>query len=257
MKKIKLYVGIPTVGTVVDFQSYMLRDLEKQYGEHIEFVYPTACAQRIFHDFARNAIVEDFLKTDCDILWFLDSDVVPPVHVLDLITKHKDWQVAGAAYPIFMKPKGEDHRQVVFTAYKGSNGTGLSPTRIPDEGVEYVDGLATGCMFIKRGVFDLLKKPYFEFKFNPETREPIEGEDLGFCLKLKALGIKFLTDYSMVCKHQKTVCLLDVNNYAMSYAKKAIEAYDAQVRGQVEALVKLVKSQQAAPKSKSSLISLT
>lgn len=234
MKKLKVYMGQPSTGTVVDFQAYVLRDIAERYKDRLEFVYPAACAHRIFHDAARNGIVEDFLATDCDVLWFLDSDVVPAPHVAELLTLHWDkWKCAGAPYPIFMHHSGEAERQIVFTAYKNVDGTGLRPSRIPNEGQEFVDGLATGCLFIKREVFSQLQKPYFEFKYDPVTRAPVEGEDLGFCLKAAKLGIQFYTDYSMVCKHYKNVELLEMNDYAISYAKKAIDAYDRDIRENV------------------------
>jgi hypothetical protein len=239
MKKIKVYCGFPSIGTVYDFQLYCLREIEKKYADKIELVYPRDCVTRFGHDFARNSIVEEFLASNCDILWMLDSDIAPPSHVLDLVTLHGDkWQVAGAPYPVLMSQRGFKSRQITFCVYKGSNGKGLSPTAVPDEGTEFVDGLATGCLFIKRSVFSLLERPYFAFKHNPETREAVEGEDLGFCLKLKSLGIPFFTDYSMTCKHQKTVCLLEMNNYALEFAKNSIENYDYQIKLQVEDAVR-------------------
>lgn len=254
MKKTKVYLGMPSTGVCADFQPYMLRELEKRYAEQIEFVYPEECAHRIFHDAARNGIVEDFLKTDCDILWFLDSDVVPPVHVLDLITKYgEQWDIAGAPYPIFMASGNKDEgRQVVFTAYKKING-GLRPTDIPISGHGFVDGLATGCLMIRREVFEKLTKPYFEFKFDPETRAPTEGEDLGFCRKAAEVGYQFFTDFSMVCKHYKNVELLEVNDYARLYAKKSVDAYSRATMDQVRKLEEMVKAKMAPkPEQKSS-----
>lgn len=242
MQKIRMFLGIPSTGTRSDFQGYVLRALEERYSDRIEFVYPKECVIRIFHDFARNGVVEEFLESGADVLWFLDSDVVPPKYVLDLITKHWDkWQVAGAPYPVFMHPPGEVAPQVLFTVYKGSNGKGMAPCDIPPTGTDFVDGLATGCLFIKKDVFSLLTKPYFEFKYDKETRSMTEGEDLGFCLKLQSLGIKFFTDYSMVCKHYKNVCLLDVNDYAMEYAKKSVAAYDRGIKVHIEKLASQVR----------------
>ncbi len=257
-KKIKVYVGIPTTGTVCDSQTFALRELEKNYGHRIEFVYPEKCVRRIFHDFARNSIVEEFLKTDCDVLWFLDSDICPPKHVLDLVTVHWDkWQVAGAPYPVFMNPSGEKNCQVLFCVYvKGEKG--FAPSNIPFAGTALVDGLATGCMFIKREVFEKLSKPYFEFKYDAESRLLTEGEDLGFCHRVSALGYKFFTDFSMVCKHYKTVCLLELNNYAIDYANNSVAAYDRLIRSQVEQLKEMVVSLKrqipATSPSKSKLI---
>lgn len=229
MKKIKMFVAIPSTGDRVDAQNYMLRKLEKDYADKIEFVYNPSWVGRIFHDYARNAWVDDFLKTDCDVMWFLDSDVVPHPTVLDLFDKYEEWELAGAPYPVFMTPAGETEPQVVFTVYKEINGR-LAAAHVPTSGSEYVSGIATGCIFLKRSVFDKLQKPYFEFKYDPETRRMTEGEDLGFCKKVNALGKKFYIDYSKVCKHFKKVDLLDVNDYAMRMQQKAVMKYDEMLR---------------------------
>jgi GT2 family glycosyltransferase len=230
--KIKIYMGIPSTGTREDSQNYVLRRLEKEYGDRYEFVYPEVCVSRIFHDFARNAVVDDFLASDCDVLWFLDSDVIPHRDIMSLFDKYEEWELAGAPYPVFMKPAGYDNQQVVFTIYKEHDGKYLT-ANIPEKGTEYVDGIATGCIFIKRSVFEGLQKPYFDFKYDPETRRMVEGEDIGFCRKVNALGKKFYTDYALLCNHYKKVGLLDVNNYAVEFANRSIQTYDANLRSLV------------------------
>lgn len=242
---IKVYMGTISTGERSDFQTYVLRELEKKYADKITLVYPETCVHRKFHDYARNAVVEDFLATDCDILWFLDSDVAPPTNVLDLITESGDhWDLAGAPYPVFMTPAGYKGPQVVMCVYQ-QNENGLHAAAVPQSGRAFVDGLATGCIFIKRDVFSKLKKPYFEFKFEPETRFMTEGEDLGFCRKVNDLGYKFFTDYSMVCKHYKNVDLLEVNNYAIDYSNQSVLQYDARIR---ESVVKLATENQELKK---------
>lgn len=238
------------MGNVCDVQSYALRELEEKYKDTIQLVYPKSCVRRMFHDFARCSLIDQFLETDCDILWFLDSDISPPAHVLDLVSKHgSKWEVAAAPYPVFMTTGGEKHPQVVFCVYNGTDGVGVSPADIPNEGTDWVDGAATGCLFIKREVFAKLKRPYFEFKYDETTRNITMGEDISFIKQLQANKIRTFIDYSMVCKHFKNVCLLEVNNYAITYAKKSVEAYDGMIRGQMMALAKSV-----APKPKSTLI---
>jgi hypothetical protein len=239
-KKWKVYMGLPSNGSVSDFQNYVLRDLVERYSDEIDLVFPDSLCQRIFHDAAREGIIQDFLATDCDMIWMLDSDICPPKHVLDLVTMHGDkWQVAGAPYPVFMAQPGESVRQLVFTVYKstkpGPDGSPrLSPCDCPNDGQEFIDGIATGCLFIKREVFDKLERPYFEFKYDPVTRMPILGEDLGFCLKMYKLGIKFFVDYSMSCKHFKNnIDLLEINNYAISYAQKCVNMQASAISEQV------------------------
>lgn len=243
MKKTRIYMGVPSRGTRSDVQTYVLRDLERIYGEQIELVYPERCTYRMFHDFARNEVVKDFLASDCDILWFLDADVAPPTHVLDLVTKYGEhWDLAGAPYPVFMTPDGYKGPQVVMCVYNEGD-KGLHASAVPQSGTAMVDGLATGCIFIKRAVLEKLEEPYFEFKYDSKSRQLTEGEDLGFCRKVNELGYKFFTDFSMVCKHFKEVDLLEVNNYAIDYANQAVLQYDAQIRPKVEKMAALIKAQ--------------
>lgn len=227
---IKLFCAVPTTGTVADAQTYFWREAERVYGDRIEFIWPEHCVRRQFHDFARNELAKEFLASKADVLFFLDSDVVPPVDVLDLLFTKEEWKLAGAPYPVFMTPPGYDRPQVVMTVYKGKNGGTLGCADVPDKGTEFVDGLATGCMFIRREVLEQMQEPYFEFKYDPTSRRMTEGEDLGFCLKTHAMGLKFFVDYSKVAKHYKTVCLLEVNNYAMDYARSSVLRFEAAVK---------------------------
>lgn len=237
-KKTKVYMGICSVGNIVDSQTYFLREIEETYKDHIEFYYPSTLVRRKFHDFARNMVVEDFLSTDCDILWFLDSDITPNLHVLDLVSVYgPQWQVAGAPYPVFMAPTGQAQPEVVMTVYGIQPKSGnLCPANVPKEGYGWVTGVATGCLFIKREVFSLLERPYFEFKFEHATRNLIEGEDLGFINKLRKLRIQTFIDFSAVCRHEKMVDLLDVNNYAIAYANRSIVTYNEALREQLQAV---------------------
>jgi hypothetical protein len=162
-----------------------------------------------------------------------------------------------------MSLPGEKQMEVVFTIYRKNPETGhLALTGAPKEGQEFVDGLATGCLFIKREVFSKLSPPYFEFKFREKTRDLYEGEDLGFARKLNELGIQFFTDYSLICKHQKNVDLLDVNNYAISYSNRSILEYDRRIKEQVKEAVQAAYSagykkglaEIQKPKAKSSIL---
>jgi hypothetical protein len=255
-KKLKIYMGICSTGAREDAQNYFLRRIEKKYADKIEFVYPEVFVGRIFHDYARNKYVEQFLATDCDLIWFLDSDIVPPERVLDLVTEHYDkWSLAGAPYPVWMTIPGYDTQQVVFCVYRKLPGDDkLHAAKVPEEGgLDFVEGLATGCLFIKREVIQKMTKPYFEFKYHPETREIVEGEDLGFCRKVGDLGYSFFIDYSMLCHHYKKISLLDVSNYTQIQINQTIDACDRSIQ-QIIAKKKLEwmerKSQPAPQKSR-------
>jgi hypothetical protein len=244
MKKIRVYMGIMSTGLREDIHTYLFRDLQERYGDRVEMVFPDQCVHRFPHDFSRNEYVNDFLASGCDVLWFLDSDVAPPKFIFDLlVSPSQEWLVAGAPYPLWMAAPGTQEPSILFTTYDGlvedeaGVAQGIRMTECPQSGQRMVDALATGCMFIKREVFEKLEKPYFAFKHDEKTRRVIEGEDLGFCLKLNKLGIRCLIDYSMVCKHYKRIDLLDLNNYAISLSNKKVMEYDAEIRQQVEKAV--------------------
>src|SRR6185437_16389721 len=183
------------------------------------------------------------LRCACAVC-FMDSDVVPPPDIFDLVLDHEKWIVAGAPYPIFITPPGHDQPQIQFTAYKGKgkNG-GLAAADVPAKGTDYIDGLATGCLFIKRKLLEELEKPYFAFEFDSETRNMTAGEDLSFCHKVIDLGYQFYVDYSKVCRHYKSVCLLEMNNYAMSYAKKSVDAYAGIVKPMLDEVSRRIREQ--------------
>lgn len=254
-KKIKVFMGVCGTGDRVDAQNYFLRRVEKMYGDRIEFVYPEIFVGRIFHDFARNAYVEHFLNSDCDILWFLDSDIVPSERVLDLITLHGDkWDLAGAPYPVWMKQNGYDGPQVTYCVYRRPDQTrGMVPSPIPESGTDFVDGIATGCIFIRRKVLAAMQKPYFKFSYNEETREMTEGEDLYFCRKASDLGYKFFIDFSMLCHHFKKLSLLDVSNFVEYQKSVIIDHCDREIR-QIIAKRKLAEIATKQEKAKTRLI---
>jgi hypothetical protein len=95
-------------------------------------------------------------------MWFIDADIIPPDSILDLVVDHGDkWKVAGGVYPVWMPPPGQSDKQIVFTVYSKYNGRITTSVDVPMSGVDYVDGLATGCLFIRSEIFSELKEALF------------------------------------------------------------------------------------------------
>jgi hypothetical protein len=242
--KTKVFLALPSTGQREDYHTYIIEHWRKRYEDEIEFVLPERCENYFGHDFARNMYAERFLESDCDVMCFLDSDVIPPEHLFDLITVHgnKGWLAAGAPYPLWLARPGTKDMAVCYSAYAGNapdekGNHGFTMAAVPQQGIEWVDGLATGCLLLRRELFAKLEKPYFQFKRNPETCEVIEGEDLGFALKLQKLGIKYFCDHGMVCGHYKRINLLEVQNYATQMSNEKVVAFHAQVKDAFEQAV--------------------
>ncbi len=244
MSRTKVFLALPSTGQREDYHTYIIDHWRKRYEDDIEFVLPERCENYFQHDFARNSYTERFLESDCDIMLFLDSDVIPPEHLFDFVTVHgsKNWLIAGAPYPLWLARPGTNDMAVCYSAYKGNapderGQHGFKMAFVPSQGVEWLDGLATGCLLIRRELFSKLARPFFEFKRNPKTMEVIEGEDLGFALKLQKLGVRYLCDHGMVCGHYKRVNLLEIQNYATRMSNEKVVAFHEQIKDALQQAV--------------------
>lgn len=164
---------------------------------------------------ARNALVYEFEKTDCDALLFIDSDHwFDADHVVKMIESGVD--LIGAIYPM----KNINWDMVRNAALQGKEDlslySGFFSANLPkgqvtiklDEPLEVVN-VATGMMFIRRNVFEAMKprcKTYAHhgatgaIDFNQSVTEYFAtevdengillSEDYYFCRKWQDLGNK-------------------------------------------------------------------
>lgn len=140
-------------------------------------------------DSNRNRMAEDFLKSDCEWLYFWDTDVVieDEDFLLKLIeTSQKlNAPVVGAPYML----KGRDHKYVVVRQEDGilinyKEGELIEPL--------IVQGIGCGSMLIHRSVIEELKSPYFEII--PKAGGLEAPEDYVFCDKVIKLGYQVACD---------------------------------------------------------------
>jgi hypothetical protein len=137
----------------------------------------------------RNVIVEHFLAVaENTHLLFLDSDMLPPADVVERLAAHDQDVVAAlcfgrwAPYPP-MAGRG--------TAKKFTYLAGWDPARplIP------VDWVGTGCVLIKRRVFEKLPAPWFV------ATDVGLGSDSYFCEKARGKGFGVFVDVATVAGH--------------------------------------------------------
>ncbi len=146
-------------------------------------------------DVARNVLVENFLRSDCSHLFFLDSDMVFPPNILDLLLKH-DKDIVSALY-ILRKA----HRPC-YRFFK--DGHYHAPEKIELNKLLEVDALGLGCCLIKRSVLEKLNEEHAGkplFKMDYRNRTEVLGEDAFFCELVKKAGFKIFVDTGVLVGH--------------------------------------------------------
>lgn len=140
-----------------------------------------------------NLALADTAVTHC---LFLDTDIVPnDLNFLDIMVSY-DIPIVGllctkriAPYePILIKmdaPKDQ-----VLNGFWVHHPKGL---------VE-VDATGTGCLLVKREVFEAMEQPYFVF-YNNYRKGIYQSEDVYFLEKSKKYGYKVYVDTKHTCKH--------------------------------------------------------
>jgi hypothetical protein len=230
LRKHKIFVATPMYGGVCGGQycksSTDLSSLAAQYGMDIRFFY-------LFNESlitrARNYLVDEFLRSDCTHLMFIDSDIgfdPNDVIALSVIAEAgNDKEIVCGPYPKkciawekikravdkgFADKNPENLEKYVGDyVFNPKEGTGSIPL---DEPVEVLEG-GTGFMMIQRSALEKFAAAYPQYSYLPDhvrtehfdgTREILQyfqaeidpkskrylSEDYWFCQKMWDIGVK-------------------------------------------------------------------
>lgn len=168
-------------------------------------------------DDARNLVVQEFLKTDCSELLFMDSDVGCTPDQIEAVAKTRlnvgPLDIVAGWY------FGASKRGTKPVVYRRPRPTAVKLVEVPksdltraalgDDLLE-VDAVGTGFMMIPRALLDLMISTY-DYPTTPFAELVIDGvhhgEDLTFCLRAKALGARIFVNPTVRVPHYK-VCRL-------------------------------------------------
>jgi hypothetical protein len=230
LRKKKIFVATPMYGGACGGQytksSVDLASLAAQYGMDVRFFY-------LFNESlitrARNYLVDEFLRSDCTHLMFIDSDIgFDPNDVIALSViadENSDKHIVCGPYPKKciawekikravdkgFADKNPEHLEkyvgdYVFNPKEGTGSIAL------DEPVEVLEG-GTGFMMIQRAALEKFQEAYPQYMYKPDhvrtehfdgSREilmafqaevdPISkrylSEDYWFCQKAWDIGVK-------------------------------------------------------------------
>ena len=185
LRKRKIFIATPMYGGMCGGQytksTADLAMLATQYGVTLKFFY-------LFNESlitrARNYLVDEFMRSDCTHLIFIDSDIgFDPNDVLALATiadPGTDKEIVCAPYPkktiawekikrAVDKGFGDENPnnlEKYVGDYVFNPVAGQAQIKI-DEPVEVLEG-GTGFMCIQRSAFEKYKKAYPEFHYKPD-----------------------------------------------------------------------------------------
>lgn len=193
LKPNKILIGIPLASSVSAefFRSFLaVVNLMPEEGQCV--VYTTKW-QNIVK--ARNNIVKEVLKHNFTHLFFMDSDMTFPENTLSRLLQH-DKDIVAGLYTVKTPPFNS-------TAFSGGNGTGAwtSISPLSGDGLIEVEGIATGCLLVKREVLESMAWPWFWYEASPEEKDQMMTEDIYFCLMAKEMGYKIWCDTTLLCGH--------------------------------------------------------
>lgn len=211
-KRAKILIGLPTMGHVnTMLMTAILSWVAEaaQGGKYDLMTYHTIGVSPV--DEARNHIVEEFLKTDCSHLLFIDSDTIPPRNAISkLLAANKE--VVSALTPIVEHDEFRKNDSNGF--YRKMNVVGVNDKHVNEFiGLVPCKGAGSSCILIKREVFEKLPPPWYRFKYEDDNgkkelggRPVIIGEDIYFTARLQGeLGIIPYVDTSVICQHFKAI----------------------------------------------------
>ena len=183
---------------------------------------------RYFHgyrplEFMRNAICQDFLDSDCDRLWFLDADMVPPANAGTILDCNSDI-VAGTVIG-YKQDKTNGGILLQILAWTDDPWRSVKPSDRPMD----VAAAGTGSMVIHRRVLEdphILLEPtaadapapaIFRRRFLPWGAVDMTA-DLDFCERARGLGYR-ITLWPGIYGQLETLNLLDVSLHAARLAR--------------------------------------
>ncbi len=139
---------------------------------------------------ARRNLVDIFLKSDFDYIWWVDSDMKFPIDApLRLLARNKD--IVGCNYRRRRFPNPN------FTGMMGSTGKFTEfQTTDNSPAMELIDVLPHGMVLVKREVYEKLPQPHYIQDYVPSLNLEI-GEDIYFCQKAQQHGYEVWCDQEL------------------------------------------------------------
>ena len=139
---------------------------------------------------ARRNLVDIFLKSDFDYIWWVDSDMKFPIDApIRLLSRNKE--IVGANYRRRRFPNPN------FTGMMGKSGAFQEfQTTDNSPAMELIDVLPHGMVMCKREVYEKIPQPHYLQEYVPHLNLEI-GEDIYFCQQAQKAGYQIWCDQEL------------------------------------------------------------
>lgn len=161
---------------------------------------------------ARNWLSKEFLATDCDWVFWMDSDMILEPRTIPVMLRWADKLKATFLTGIYYQRMGKFLPTIGVNSVTSDGKT----AKLPDDysfhrvGVSEdakipfkVDVCGFGCVLMHRSVFDGMKYPFFRFIFNEDSSKPDSyiSEDTYFCSVARKNGTELWAVPELTCGH--------------------------------------------------------
>jgi len=200
-----VFIGIPTYDGKLNIKlAYTLAALMPvalQHGVSVKLGHVSGCS---IITMARNSLVDQFLKSDCTELLFIDADVIPTVDdIMRILAQSTDRHLTAGMYPRRAKD-----RKFFLDFYLDDN-----DDLVFDGAMMRVNRVGTGFMWVARHVVEKIAScsatylgpdgagqiaNVFEFSMMDGK---FVGEDYNFCDKVGMLGYEAWVDVEICLPH--------------------------------------------------------
>ena len=201
----KILIGVPIGRPMATLPLECFVNLIAHLARDPKYIVATKFTTSAYLDSNRNELAKQAIKGKSDYLLMIDSDMTYPGTVLDtLISRDKD--IIGVVY---YSPRSNEEKKTrwvgpILYDYHPKKKLWMEWPECDKKEPFRVCGIGTGIMLIKTKVFDKVEQPWFSF-FTAKYRKNvgIMGEDIAFCLRCMAAGVRIWADPTMNIGHCK------------------------------------------------------
>lgn len=193
-----MVIATPSKGSVSDAWAYRLSELLL----NMRGLRTTTRSWRSTEvSMTRNLLVKESQSLGARYIWWLDSDVLPPLSGLEMLMHFRVPIVSGLVYA----KRGEG-----YPGLWRRSGLSYTPVReYPKHGWMEVDAVPFGCVLTDVRVFDVVPYPWFVWEIE-DPRQEGNGqvsEDFFFCRKAQQYGFRIFANCAVACGHEHTQLL--------------------------------------------------